>query len=78
MVSRTQTELFARAFQYQVARNPGVACLISPLLRELGVVSIVNTLCPSGHDMSHGHVLNLLAINRLQAPRLLPQATLML
>lgn len=69
MASRTQAELFARAFQSQVARHPGAACLTLPLLRELGVVSIVNTLCPSGHDASHGHVLNLLAVNRLQAPR---------
>lgn len=65
----TQAELFARAFQSQVARQPGAACLTVPILRELGVVEAVNAVCPSGHVVSHGAAVNLLAVNRLQAPR---------
>lgn len=66
----TQAELFARAFQSQVARNPGAACLTLPILRELGVVEAVNAIVgDSRHDVSHGAVINLLAVNRLQAPR---------
>lgn len=69
MSQPTQAELFARAFQSQVARNPGAACLTLPILRELGVVEAVNASCSSAHDVSHGAVVNLLAVNRLQAPR---------
>jgi len=69
MSQPTQAELFARAFQSQVARNPGAACLTVPILRELGVVEAVNAVCSSDHDVSHGSVVNLLAVNRLQAPR---------
>lgn len=66
----TQAELFARAFQSQVARNPGAACLTLPLLRELGVVEAVNAAVgASRHDIPHGAIINLLAVNRLQAPR---------
>lgn len=65
----TQAELFARSFQSQVARNPGAACLTLPILRELGVVQAVNAHCFSDHAISHGHVTQLLVVNRLQAPR---------
>jgi transposase len=65
----TQAQLFARAFQSQVARNPGAACLTLPILRELGVVEAVNVSCSSAHDVSHGIVVSTLAVNRLQAPR---------
>jgi len=65
----TQALLFARSFQSQVARNPGAACLTLPILRDLGVASVVDELCPSGHDVSHGQVLTLLATTRLQASR---------
>ncbi len=65
----SQAELFARSFQSQVARNPGAACLTLPVLRELGVVESVNVLCPSEHAVSHGEIVNLLTVNRLQAPR---------
>jgi transposase len=43
--------------------------LILPLLRELDVVGAVDAHCPSGHTVSHGHILGLLVVNRLQAPR---------
>lgn len=69
MPQPSQAELFARAFQSQVARNPGAACLTLPILRELGVVGAVNRSCASAHNVSHGLVINALAVNRLQAPR---------
>lgn len=70
MSGPTQAELFARAFQSQVARNPGAACLTIPILRELGVVEAVNASCgETAHDVSHGNVITTLAVNRLQAPR---------
>jgi transposase len=69
MTNRTQAERFARSFQSQVARNPGAACLTLPILRDLGVVSSVNALCASDHVVSHGDIVQLLAVNRLQAPR---------
>ena len=69
MPQPSQAELFARAFQSQVARNPGAACLTLPILRELGVAAAVNTSCTSAHDVAHGVVVNTLALNRLQAPR---------
>ena len=69
MTNRTQAERFARSFQSQVARNPGAACLTLPILRDLGVVSSVNALCASDHVVSHGGIVQLLAVNRLQAPR---------
>ena len=69
MSQPTQAELFARAFQSQVARNPGAACLTLPILRALGVVEAVNASCSSAHDVSHGVVVTTLAVNRLQAPR---------
>ena len=69
MSQPSQAELFARAFRSQVARNPGAACLTLPILRELGVVAAVNASCASAHDVSHGVVVNTLALNRLQAPR---------
>jgi transposase len=69
MTNPTQAELFARSFQSQVARNPGAARLTLPILRELGVVSSVNALCPSDHAVPHGEIVNLLTVNRLQAPR---------
>ena len=68
-MSETQASLFARSFQSQVARNPGAARLTLPILCDLGVASVVDELCPSGHDVSHGQVITLLAANRLQAPR---------
>lgn len=40
-----------------------------PILRELGVVEAVNAVCASNHTVSHGAIINLLAVNRLQAPR---------
>lgn len=67
MASRTQAERFAHAFQSQVARNPGAVIYRSCMSSEWFRSSI--TLCLSGHDTSHGHVLNLLVVNRLQAPR---------
>jgi transposase len=69
MPQPSQAELFARAFQSQVARNPGAACLTLPILRELGVATAVNASCASAHDVAHGVVVNTLALNRLQAPR---------
>jgi transposase len=69
MRKRTQAELFARSFQSQVARNPGAACLTVPLLRELEVAPAVNQLCSSEHTVSHGDILTVLTVNRLQAPR---------
>ena len=69
MPQPSQAELFARAFQSQVARNPGAACLTLPILQELGVIEAVNAACASAHDVSHGVVVNTLAVNRLQAPR---------
>jgi transposase len=69
MTNRTQAELFARSFQSQVARNPGAACLTLPILRDLGVAPTVNALCVSGHVVPHGAIVQLLAVNRLQAPR---------
>lgn len=69
MTNQTQAELFARSFQSQVARNPGAACLTLPILHDLGVVSSVNALCTSDHVVSHGEIVQLLAANRLQAPR---------
>jgi transposase len=69
MRKRTQAELFARSFQSQVARNPGAACLTVPVLRELGVATTVNQLCSSEHTVSHGEIVTLLTVNRLQAPR---------
>jgi transposase len=69
MTKRTQAELFARSFQSQVARNPGAACLTIPILRDLGVVPTVNALCVSGHVVPHGEIVQLLTVNRLQAPR---------
>jgi transposase len=65
----SHAELFARSFQAQVARNPGAACLTLPILRELDVVGAVDALCPSGHTVSHGRIVGLLTVNRLQAPR---------
>ena len=69
MTNHTHAELSARSFQSQVARNPGAACLPLPILRDLGVVSSVNALCASDHVVSHGEIVQLLAVNRLQAPR---------
>jgi len=69
MTSRSQAQLFARSFQSQVARHPGAACLTLPLLQDLGVADAVNALCPGGHVVSHGAIVALLALNRLQAPR---------
>ena len=69
MTTRNQAQQFARAFQSQVARHPGAACLTLPLLKDLGVADAVNALCPSRHVVSHGDILALLATNRLQAPR---------
>ncbi len=65
----SHAELFARSFQAQVARNPGAACLTLPMLRELDVVGVVDALAPSRHTVSHGRIVSLLAMNRLQAPR---------
>ena len=69
MTNPTQAELFARSLQSQVARNPGAACLTLPIVRDLGVISCVDTLCPSDHSVSHDAIVRLLTINRLQAPR---------
>jgi transposase len=69
MTHNSQAELFARSFQSQVARNPGAACLTVPMLRILGVRGTVNDLCPSGHTVPHGNIVELLVTNRLQAPR---------
>lgn len=69
MPQPSQAELFARAFQSQVARNPGAACLTLPILRELNVMAAVNASCASAHDVSHGVIVTTLALNRLQAPR---------
>ncbi len=65
----SHAELFARSFQAQVARNPGGACLTLPILRELDVAGVVDALSSSGHIVSHGRIVSLLAVNRLQAPR---------
>ncbi len=69
MSNPSQAELFARSFQSQVARNPGAACLTLPILRELDVTTSVDTLCPSDPAVSHGAIVTLLTVNRLQAPR---------
>src|SRR3990172_12427270 len=69
MTTRNQAQQFARAFQSQVARHPGAACLTLPLLKDLGVADAVNGLSPSRHVVSHGDIIALLATDRLQAPR---------
>ena len=69
MSQGSQAELFARSFQSQVARHPGAACLTLPVLRALGVSEAVDTRCASEHTVSHGNIMNLLVVNRLQAPR---------
>ena len=65
----SQAELFARSFQSQVARNPGAACLTLPVLRALGVREAVNGLCASEHVIAHGQIIELMVLNRLQAPK---------
>ena len=65
----SQAELFARSFQSQVARNPGAACLTLPVLRALGVKEAVNGLCASEHVVAHGQIIELMVLNRLQAPK---------
>jgi transposase len=65
----SQAELFARSFQSQVARNPGAACLTLPVLRALGVREAVNEVCASEHVVAHGQIIELLVLNRLQAPK---------
>jgi transposase len=69
MSQGSQAELFARSFQSQVARNPGAACLTLPLLRSLGVREAADAQCSSEHRVSHGHIIALLTMNRLQAPK---------
>lgn len=69
MSQGSQAELFARSFQSQVARHPGAACLTLPVLRALGVSEAVGRRCASQHTVSHGQVIALLVVNRLQAPR---------
>ena len=64
-----QAKLFARSFQSQVTRNPGAACLTLPMLRALGVKEAVNGLCASEHVVSHGQIIELMVVNRLQAPK---------
>jgi len=73
MSQSSQAELFARSFQSQVARHPGAACVILPLLRSLGVDEAVNAPCASGHTVPHGPIVTLLIMNRLQAPQPLYQ-----
>ena len=65
----THAELWARSFQSQVARNPGAASLTLPIFQTLGLVEAVNEQCLSEHTVSHGHIAQLLTVNRLQAPR---------
>jgi len=69
MSQDSQAELFARSFQSQVARHPGAACLTLPVLRALGVSEAVDSRCASEHMVSHGNIIDLLVVNRLQAPR---------
>jgi len=69
MSQGSQAELFARSFQSQVARNPGAACLTLPVLRTLGLSEAIDRLCASGHTVSHGKIIALLVMNRLQAPK---------
>ena len=69
MKQDSQAELFARSFQSQVARNPGAACLTLPVLRALGVKEAVNGLCASEHVVAHGQIIELMVLNRLQAPK---------
>ena len=69
MKQDSHAELFARSFQSQVARNPGAACLTLPMLRALGVKETVNGLCASEHVVSHGQIMELMVVNRLQAPK---------
>ena len=69
MTQNSQAELFARSIQSQVARNPGAACLTLPVLRALGVTEAVNGLCASDHVVSHGQIMDLMVVNRLQAPK---------
>ena len=69
MSQGNQAELFARSFQSQVARNPGAACVTLPILRALGVREAVDARCASEHTVSHGKIIALLVVNRLQAPK---------
>ena len=69
MTQDSQAELFARSFQSQMARNPGAACLTLPVLRALGVKEAVNGLCTSEHVVAHGQIMELMVLNRLQAPK---------
>jgi len=69
MSQGNQAELFARSFQSQVARNPGAACLTLPMLRALGLGEAVDTRCVSQHTVPHGKIIELLVVNRLQAPK---------
>jgi transposase len=69
MSQSSQAELFACSFQSQVARHPGAACLTLPLLRALGVREAVDAECASKHTVSHGKIIELLVVNRLQAPK---------
>ena len=52
-----------------VLSNPGAACLTLPILRDLDVVGVVDALAPSRHTVSHGRIVSLLAMNRLQVPQ---------
>lgn len=65
----TQADRFEQHINNQISKRIGATPVLMPILQRLGIAETVDERCPGKEDISHGIVISVLALNRLQAPR---------
>lgn len=65
----SQADRFEQHINNQLTKRIGAVPVLMPIIQRLGIAEIIDEWCPGKEDISHGVVVSILALNRLQAPR---------
>jgi transposase len=68
-MSFSQADRFEQHVNNQLSKSLGAIPVLFPILRRLGVAQIINRHCAGGEEVSHGTTVEILALNRLMAPK---------
>jgi transposase len=72
-MSFSQAERFEQHVNNQLSKSLGAIPVLLPILRQLRVAETIDCHCPGEEQVSHGTTTEILALNRLMAPKPLYQ-----
>jgi hypothetical protein len=68
-MSFSQAARFEQHVSNQLSKSLGAIPVLLPILRRLRVAQIINRQCSGKQEVSHGTAVEILALNRLMAPK---------